>query len=75
MAKLTKAVYLIKRQYDKKDGGHGYSMEIYVPEYDQSFRILTYKDDNKAYYALDMASQYIGNKSVKDFINDKEEKK
>lgn len=66
---------LIKRQYQKKDGTNGYSMELYVPALNGSYRILTYKDDQKAYYLLDSQCLYIGNKTVSQYLNGDEEQK
>lgn len=65
---------LIKRQYVRKDGTNGYSMELYVPALNGSYRILTYKDDQKAYYLLDSQCLYIGNKTVGQYLNGDDEK-
>ena len=77
MAKLTLNCALVKRQYFRKDGTKGYSMELYVPALNGSYRILTYKDDQKAYYLLDSQAVYIGDKTVNQYLKDevKEEKK
>lgn len=61
---------LIKRQYTRKDGSNGYCMELYVPSLNGSYRILTYKDDQKAYYLLDSQCLYIGNKTVLQYLTD-----
>lgn len=71
--KLELNCCLVKRQYTKKDGTNGYSMELYVPALNGSFRILTYKDDQKAYYLLDSQCKYIGNMTVGQYLNGKEE--
>lgn len=65
LRKLLNATYvLVKRQYQKKDGSNGYSMELLNVTTGQSYRILTYKDDNRAYYQLDGSAYYIGRQSA-----------
>lgn len=66
---------LIKRQYTKKDGTNGYSMELWVPSLNGSYRILTYKDDQKAYYLLDSQCLYIGNKTVAQYLKGEDDAK
>lgn len=73
--KLELNACLVKRQYVRADGKKGYSMELWVPALNGSYRILTYKDDQKAYYLLDSQCTYIGQQTVAQYLNGDEAKK